>query len=221
MGIILLGPPGAGKGTQSKRLAEKLEIPHISTGDILRQNVKDGTSLGAQAKDYMHKGLLVPDELMLKMLTQRFAQPDIEKGFILDGYPRTLNQAKSLDEIMYSRKLRIGLVVYLDTSDAVIIQRLTGRLVCSVCGVNFHKDNMPPKKPGSCDMCAGALFQRPDDKEETVRKRIEVYKNEVASLIAYYSQKGNLHRLSADGDAGVVLKKIIELAQKFDDPVKV
>lgn len=221
MGIILLGPPGAGKGTQSKRLAEKLGIPHISTGDILRQNVKDGTPLGSQAKDYMNKGLLVPDALMTEMLIQRFAQPDIQKGFILDGYPRTLTQAKSLDEITTERNVRIGLVVYLDSSDAVIIQRLTGRLVCSKCGANFHKDNMPPKKPNLCDLCAGGLFQRPDDKEETVRKRIEVYKNEVASLIAYYSKKGNLHRLSADGDAQIVLQEIIELAKEFDDSVKV
>ena len=147
MRIILLGPPGAGKGTQSKKLAEKLDLPHISTGDILRKNVKEGTVLGTEAKDYMEKGLLVPDKLMAKMLKDRFEQPDIKKGFILDGYPRALTQAKTLDEILNTKKIGIDLVVYLDTSDAVIIQRLTGRLVCSVCGVNFHVKNMPPKVP--------------------------------------------------------------------------
>ncbi|MGA2775094.1 MAG: adenylate kinase [Candidatus Omnitrophota bacterium] len=214
MRIILLGPPGAGKGTQSKKLAEKLNLPHISTGDILRQNVKNGTALGSQAKDYMEKGLLVPDELMAKMLKTRFTQPDINKGFILDGYPRALTQAKTLDEILREKKIGIDLVVYLDTSDAVIIQRLTGRLVCSTCGANFHISNMPPKVKGLCDNCQGSLYQRPDDKEETVRKRIEVYKNEVVSLIKYYRDTGKLHSLSADGDPDIVLNQIIELAKQ-------
>ena len=145
MRIILLGPPGAGKGTQSKKLAEKLDLPHISTGDILRKNVKEGTALGKEAKDYMEKGLLVPDELVAKMLKDRFEEPDIKNGFILDGYPRALTQAKTLDDILNSKKIGIDLVIYLDTSDAVIIQRLTGRLVCSVCGANFHVKNMPLK----------------------------------------------------------------------------
>ena len=213
MNIILLGPPGAGKGTQSKRLAEGLKLPHISTGDILRQNVKDGTPLGKEAKDYMEKGLLVPDELMAKMLKDRFAKPDIEKGFILDGYPRALSQAKTLDGILKEKKVGIGLVVYLDTSDAVIIQRLTGRLVCSKCGANFHVTNMPPKEKGKCDNCGSPLYQRADDKEETVRKRIEVYKNEVASLIKYYGDTGKLHKLPADGDPEIVLNQIIELSK--------
>ncbi|MFA5275993.1 MAG: adenylate kinase [Candidatus Omnitrophota bacterium] len=212
MRIILLGPPGAGKGTQSKKLAERLNLPHISTGDILRQNVKNDTALGKEAKDYMEKGLLVPDALMAKMLKTRFAQPDINKGFILDGYPRALTQARTLDEILKEKKIGIDLVVYLDTSDAVIIQRLTGRLVCSACGANFHVTNMPPKVKGVCDNCKGSLYQRPDDKEETVKKRIEVYKNEVASLIKYYGDTAKLHSLSADGDPDIVLNQIIELA---------
>jgi len=221
MRIILLGPPGAGKGTQSKKLAEKLDLPHISTGDILRKNVKDGTALGKEAKDYMEKGLLVPDELVAKMLKDRFEQPDINKGFILDGYPRALTQAKTLDEILNDKKIGIDLVIYLDTSDAVIIQRLTGRLVCSVCGANFHVKNMPPKVKGVCDKCKGSLYQRTDDKEETVRKRIEVYKNEVASLIKYYKSGGKLHSLPADGDADIVLNQIVELARKSNDSLKV
>jgi adenylate kinase len=213
MRLILLGPPGAGKGTQSKSLAGRLALPHISTGDILRQNVKAGTALGKEAKGYMDKGLLVPDVLVAKMLRDRFEQPDVKKGFILDGYPRALTQARTLDEILKDKGMGIDLVVYLDTSDKVIIQRLTGRLVCSSCGANFHKTNMPPEKEGICDSCGGRLYQRTDDTEETVRKRIEVYKNEVASLIKYYEDTGKLHTLSADGDAGIVLDKIVGLAK--------
>ena len=221
MRIILLGPPGAGKGTQSKKLAEKLGLSHISTGDILRKNVKEGTALGKEAKDYMEKGLLVPDELVAKMLKDRFEEPDIKNGFILDGYPRALTQAKTLDDILNSKKIGIDLVIYLDTSDAVIIQRLTGRLVCSVCGANFHVKNMPPKVKGTCDKCKGSLYQRTDDREETVRKRIEVYKNEVASLIKYYEAGGKLYSLPADGDPDIVLNQIVELARKSNDSLKV
>lgn len=214
MYLVLLGPPGAGKGTQAKRLAERLALPHISTGDILRQNVKDGTDLGKQAKGIMDKGLLVPDDLVAKMLDERFNNPDIKKGFILDGYPRTLAQAGTLDEILSRKKLAVDLVVYLNTSDEVIIKRLTGRLVCSKCGANFHVANMPPKVKGVCDSCQGSLYQRSDDNEITVRKRLEVYKNEVASLIKYYTQAKKLHSLNADLDPAVVLEQIIALSSK-------
>jgi len=214
MNLVLLGPPGAGKGTQAKRLAEKLGLAHISTGDILRQNVKLDTDLGKQAKGIMEKGLLVPDGLVAKMLDQRFNNPDIKKGFILDGYPRTLSQAHSLDEILASKGLAVDLVVYLDSSDQVIIKRLTGRLVCSKCGANFHTTNMPPKVKGLCDNCQGSLYQRSDDNEITVRKRLEVYKQEVASLIEYYKKAKKLHSLNADLGAGVVLQQIIKLSAK-------
>ncbi len=214
MYLVLLGPPGAGKGTQAKRLAEKLRLPHISTGDILRQNVKDGTLLGKQAKGIMDKGLLVPDEMVAAMLDERFNNPDIKKGFILDGYPRTLSQAKTLDEILAGKELAVDLVVYLNTSDEIIIKRLTGRLVCSKCGANFHVVNMPPKVAGLCDNCQGSLYQRSDDNEITVRKRLEVYKNEVASLIKYYNQQKKLHSLNADLDAQEVLEQIILLCAK-------
>jgi adenylate kinase len=214
MYIVLLGPPGAGKGTQSKNLAQKIGLPHISTGDILRQNVKQDTDLGRQAKGIMEKGLLVPDELVEKMLDERFNNPDIKKGYILDGYPRTLPQAYALDRIMVSKGLKVDLVVYLDSSDQVIIKRLSGRLVCSKCGVNFHITNMPPKQNGLCDSCAGSLYQRSDDNEITVGKRLEVYKKEVASLIEYYNKTKKLHRLNADLEAGVVLNQIIDLTRQ-------
>ena len=214
MYLVLLGPPGAGKGTQAKRLAEKLGLPHISTGDILRQNVKDDTDLGRQAKGIMEKGLLVPDDLVAKMLDERFNNPDIKKGFILDGYPRTLPQAYSLDKILAAKSLAVDLVVYLDSSDQVIIKRLTGRLVCSKCGSNFHVTNMPPKVKGICDNCQGALYQRSDDNEITVRKRLEVYKKEVASLIEYYKKAKKLQSLNADLGAEIVLKQIVELSAK-------
>lgn len=221
MRLILLGPPGAGKGTQSKTLAERLSLPHISTGDLLRYNVKAGTTLGKEAKDFMDKGLLVPDELVAKMLSERFNAQDTKNGFILDGYPRNLNQAKTLDAMLESRKMDIDLVIYLDTSDKVVIQRLSGRLVCNSCGVNFHVTNMPPHVSGICDICGGKLYQRSDDKEETVKKRLEVYKNEVASLIEYYKSKQKLHQILSDDDASIVLEKIIKLSQNCDDSLKV
>ena len=215
MYLVLLGPPGAGKGTQAKKLAVRLALPHISTGDILRQNVKDNTDLGKQAKGIMEKGLLVGDDLVAKMLDERFNNPDIKKGFILDGYPRTLSQAKTLDiNILSHKNISIDLVVYLNTSDEVIIKRLTGRLVCSKCGANFHVTNMPPKLKGVCDSCQGSLYQRSDDNEGTVRKRLEVYKNEVASLIEYYNLAKKLHSLNADLDMNLVLDQIIALSAK-------
>jgi len=212
MHIILLGPPGAGKGTQAKRLAERLKLPHISTGDLLRQNVSNQTELGCQAKDYMNKGLLVPDKLVAEMLKDRFSQPDTKTGFILDGYPRNLNQAETLDKMLTGLGIEVDLAIYLDSSEGVIIQRLAGRLVCKNCGMNFHATNMPPKIKGICDNCQGKLYQRDDDKEKTVRKRLEVYRKETASLIDYYEKKQKLHRLNADLNPEVVLEQIVALA---------
>lgn len=221
MRIVLLGPPGAGKGTQAANLAQKLDLPHISTGDILRQNVSSGTDLGKQAKNYMDKGALVPDELVTQMLQRRISEPDTKKGFILDGYPRNISQAKALDKILEQKNTNIDLVVYLDTSEPVIIQRLTGRLVCRVCGANFHTKNMPPKIDMLCDKCGGQLYQRTDDKEETIKRRLEVYKKEALALIQYYQASHKLHRLSADEEADIVLDKIVSLAKEYHDSLKV
>lgn len=221
MRIVLLGPPGAGKGTQAIKLAEKLNLAHISTGDLLRQNVSSGTELGKQAKSHMDKGALVPDELVNQMLTERFAQADVKKGFILDGYPRNIAQAKALDNILRQRNMGLDMVMYLDTSVPVIIQRLTGRLVCKNCGANFHKMNMPPKNDMLCDNCGGKLYQRSDDNETTIKTRLAVYEKEAADLIKYYEEKQKLQRLPADGEAGIVLDKMAELIEKHNDSLKV
>lgn len=221
MRIILLGPPGAGKGTQAKVLAARLNLPHISTGDLLRQNVSSDTPLGKEAKDFMLKGLLVPDELVKDMLVERFSRTDVARGFILDGYPRNLNQAETLDGILKEKKMPLDKVFYLDTSEPVIIQRLSGRLVCRNCGFNFHRQNMPPKKAGICDACAGQLYQRQDDKEVTIKKRLEVYRQEASPLIEYYTARQMLYRVQADEEAEIVLNKIIQLSQEHNDSLKV
>jgi adenylate kinase len=215
MRLVLLGPPGAGKGTQAKGMARELKLAHISTGDLLRQNVAQATALGLEAKDYMNKGLLVPDTLVTKMLEERFGQPDLKNGFILDGYPRTINQAKTLDAILTAKNMKLDVVFDLDSSEPVIIQRLSGRLVCKKCGALFHRTNMPPKVAGVCDQCGGALYQRDDDKEETIKKRLAVYRGEVAALLDYYRAAKLLVSVPADEDAAVVLKKIIEKAQSY------
>lgn len=221
MTIILLGPPGAGKGTQAKTLAGELTLVHISTGDLLRQNVTNGTDLGKKAKDFMNKGLLVPDELVTQMVSKRLDEADIKKGFILDGYPRNINQAQTLDDLLKQKRINIDFVIDLDTKQEVIIQRLSGRLACPKCSANFHIKNMPPKKDMICDNCGSILYQRADDKEETIKKRLEVYRCESAPLIRYYQSKQKLYRVVADEEAGVVLKKIIELVKKGNDSVKV
>jgi len=221
MRIILLGPPGAGKGTQAISLAEEFNLPHISTGDLLRQNVKESTQLGLRAQDFMNKGLLVPDELVTDMLAQRFKEPDIKNGFILDGFPRNIHQAKTLDNILKEANTGIDAVIYLDTSEKVIIQRLSGRLVCKNCGQNFHKTNMPPKADNLCDKCGGQLYQRQDDKEATIMARLEVYRKEVSTLIEYYEEKQKLYRILADEEAGIVLNRMLQLLKERRDSLKV
>jgi len=200
MKLILLGPPGAGKGTQSVVLAKKYAIPHISTGDILRESIKAGQPLGLQAKSYMDKGELVPDEVVTGIVAERLKQPDAKKGFILDGYPRTLKQALDLDSALISIRSGIDMVLYFETSEETAITRLTGRRVCRKCGFNYHIKNIPPQKEGICDKCGGELFQRPDDKEETVRNRLKVYAAQTAPLIDHYAKTGKLKKVSGDAN---------------------
>lgn len=221
MKIILLGPPGAGKGTQAKILAQKIKLAHISTGDILRQNVSKGTELGKEAKVFMDKGALVPDGLVTRMLEQRLGSEGVAKGFILDGYPRNISQAKALDSFLSAKNTDIDLVVYLDASEPVIIQRLSGRRVCKKCGENFHIKNMPPKKESICDNCGASLYQRSDDNVETIKNRLQVYGKEVSVLIEYYKAKNKLYAVSADLDSMLVLDKVIARLGEINDSVKV
>ncbi|MCM8795089.1 MAG: adenylate kinase [Candidatus Omnitrophica bacterium] len=221
MRIILLGPPGAGKGTQAKQIASRLNLVHISTGDLLRENVALKTKLGIKAKSFMEKGVLVPDNLVSKMLEARLNHADIKRGFILDGYPRNLNQAKSLDEMLKEKGMDIDLVLYLEASPQVIIQRLSGRLVCKSCGAIFHIKNMPPKVEGICDYCGSKLYQRPDDKEETISARLEVYKRQSAPLITYYQEKEKLVRIISDEDKDTVLERMIQVIEQYHDSPKV
>ena len=199
MNVIFLGPPGAGKGTQAKLLVEKHRIPHISTGDLLREiQERDPLGLGQRVKRFMKEGKLVPDDIVTDLVADRIHQKDAEGGFILDGFPRNVAQARDLDEVLKCEEETIDLVVYFETSQETIIDRLSGRRVCRQCGANYHLRNIPSKKEGRCDLCAGELYQREDDQEETVRKRLQVYHQETAPLIEYYRSQGKLKVISGD-----------------------
>ena len=198
MRLVLLGPPGAGKGTQATVLSQKFNMPHVSTGDMLREAVNQGLELGRQAKEYMVKGELVPDELVVQIVKQRLSKPDVESGFILDGFPRTQHQAQELDQVLSELSKPLDIVIYFETSAQTCVERLSGRRVCKACGKIYHLVNMPSKKEGVCDKCAGALFQREDDKEETVLKRLKVYEQETKSLIDYYAAKNKLEKVPGD-----------------------
>ena len=201
MNLVLLGPPGAGKGTQAKVLFQKLNIPHIATGDILREAVSKGNPLGKEAKEYMQRGELVPDSLVIEIVKETLKAKDVEKGFILDGFPRTLEQAKMLDSTLNDIGKKLDIVLYFKTKVETSVARLSGRRVCKKCGSNFHVKNIPPKKEGLCDHCGGELYQRKDDREETVKKRWSVYAGETTPLITYYKGKGVLREVSGDQDA--------------------
>ncbi len=208
MKIVMLGPPGSGKGTYSSRLSKKLGIPHISTGDLLREEVSKGSDLGKKAKEYMDKGELVPNEIVLEILKQRLQQPDCEKGFILDGFPRNLEQAKILETIT-----KIDLVIYLDVPDEIIIERLSNRRICKKCGAIYNLKTMPPKVPGKCDICGGELYQREDDKPEVVKRRLETYRKETTPLIQYYREKGILSEFKVEEE--IPVEKGIEEIMKI------
>lgn len=201
MNLILLGPPGAGKGTQAAKIIEKYNIPHISTGDIFRENIKNGTELGKKAQEYMNAGKLVPDELVVEIAIDRLDKDDCKNGFLLDGFPRTVFQAEELDKYMAARGSKIDSVLDIDVNREELMVRLTGRRVCGKCGASFHVVNIPPKKEGVCDACGGELIQRKDDNEETAANRIEVYNNETKPLIDYYEKAGNIAHI--DGTIGL------------------
>jgi len=201
MRLILLGPPGAGKGTQAANIVEKYRIPHISTGDIFRKNIKERTELGKKAKEYMDKGLLVPDELVVDLVEDRISKEDCKAGFLLDGFPRTVVQAEALDRVLEKLNTTLDRVINIQVDKEKLITRIIGRRICKECGATYHVVFNSPKTEGICDICGGELYQRNDDKEETVTKRIEVYIQETSPLIDYYAQRGLL--LNIDGDKSI------------------
>lgn len=201
MNLILLGPPGAGKGTQAVKIVEKYKVPHISTGDIFRANIKNGTELGKKAKEYMDKGELVPDDLVCEIATSRLLEDDCKDGFLLDGFPRTVYQAEKLDEFLAKHGKKVDKVLDIAVEKEELMTRLTGRRVCKACGATYHVTNIPPKKEGICDKCGGELMQRADDTEETVANRIEVYNSQTMPLVEYYEKAGNIAHI--DGAIGL------------------
>ena len=208
MRLILLGPPGAGKGTQAKMLSEKFRRPQISTGNILRKSVQEGTELGNRAKIFMNAGKLVPDDVVIGLIKERIVDEDCRDGFILDGFPRTMIQAEKLTETLEGMNLSIDAVVDLEVDTKELVNRLTGRSTCSGCGAMFHKISCPPLKRGICDSCGGTLYQREDDKEETIMKRLEVYKNETAPLKGYYRKQGNLETAQGYGTVEEIFSRV-------------
>jgi len=209
MNIILLGPPGGGKGTQARFITEKFGIPQISTGDMLRDAVTNKTDLGLKAKEYMDAGKLVPDDLVIKIVEERLKRDDCKDGFILDGFPRTLLQAEALDKILTRMSKKIDYVINIDVPAEDIVKRLTSRRICKKCGNIYNLLSNPPKIDGRCDICGGELYQREDDKEETVRRRLQVYKEDTEPLIMYYKSKGVLKTIDGRKDIDDV-KNLIE-----------
>lgn len=209
MKMILLGPPGSGKGTQAKMLSERLEIPQISTGDMLRAAVKEGTPMGLKAKAKMEAGGLVPDEVVVGIVKERLAKADCDNGFILDGFPRTLPQADALKQTLAELSKDLDAVVSLEVDDDAVVGRIAGRRTCRDCGKMYHLVFDAPAIADKCDKCGGELFQRGDDQEETIRKRLEVYAQQTAPLIAYYRKDGLLHDVDGMQDIAVVQEKIL------------
>lgn len=211
--LVLLGGPGSGKGTQAEFLCSKLNVPHISTGDLFRENMKKKTRLGRLVTDYMDAGDLVPDEITESMVEERLAREDTLEGFVLDGFPRTLPQAMALGEMLSHLKRRLAAVLYLDVSEETIIRRLSGRLICGGCQAPFHKDFHPPKTEGHCDHCGGPLIQRKDDNPETVRKRIRTYNSQTRSLVDYFEAAGVLHRIDGSGDPKAISAQMMKVVE--------
>lgn len=208
MKIILMGPPGAGKGTQAEKLVEVYQIPHISTGDMFRKAQKDGTELGLKAKSYMDQGQLVPDEVTVGIVKERLAEDDCKDGFLLDGFPRTVQQADALDGILTEMGTTLDRVVNIEVDKAFLVDRLTGRRVCRACGATYHVTNKAPKVEGVCDKCGGELYQRNDDKIETVSNRLDVYVAQTAPLIEYYQSKGIMSSIDGSKSMEEVLADI-------------
>lgn len=204
MRVIFLGPPGAGKGTQAKALAQEWRVPQVATGEMLREAVKAGTPLGREAARIMESGALVPDEVMVGLIADRLRQPDAARGFILDGFPRTIAQAEALNKLLKDLGQSLDAVVYFDVPEAELLRRLTGRRLCRQCQTAYHLVSAPPARPGVCDRCGGELYQRDDDSEATVRHRLEVYARQTAPLLDYYRGRGVLSSVKGDGDMATI-----------------
>jgi adenylate kinase len=218
MRMVLVGPPGAGKGTQAQFVAAHLTVPQISTGDIFRSNVSHGTPLGKQAKEYMDAGDLVPDEITIAMVRDRLAEPDATRGFLLDGFPRNVPQAIELDDILADMDLKLDVVVELIVDNDEVVRRLSGRRTCRNCGHVWHVDFDPSSKEGSCDNCGGELFQRDDDKPDTIRHRLEVYAEQTEPLVGYYGERGILVGVDATGPVDDVTERVIAAVRRFNHP---
>lgn len=215
MNIIMLGPPGSGKGTQAKRMVDKYGIPQISTGDLLREAVKNGTDLGKEAKKFMDAGKLVPDEVVIGMVKERLGKDDCGKGFILDGFPRTVPQAEALDQTLEGMGKAIDKVVNVDVPDDEVVARLGGRRTCKGgCGAMYHVKFNPPKKEGVCDNCGGELYQRDDDNEKTIRNRLQVYHDQTSPLRDYYGKKGLVSDIPGVGDIDGITRAVFAALEK-------
>ncbi|MBF0532099.1 MAG: adenylate kinase [Candidatus Omnitrophica bacterium] len=211
MRIILLGAPGAGKGTLATAIKAKLGVLHISTGDLLREELKNKTPLGLEAKKFIEAGTLVPDSLVIQLIENKLAASDIVKGYMLDGFPRNKAQAEALDAMMTKRQQPVDIALYLEASLPVVLQRLTGRRVCRACGAVFHLTNMPPRQAGVCDACGGELYQRTDDNEETIKKRMDVFLDTTRPMIEYYRAQNKLVTVNADQESTEVVKAALKL----------
>jgi len=212
MDFILLGPPGAGKGTQAKLMIDKWNIPQVSTGDILRAAVREGTPLGVEAKGFMDRGELVPDRVVIGIIADRLREEDAAGGFILDGFPRTIPQAEALQEILDELGRDIDHVISIEVDDEELVTRLTGRRMCKACGESFHVVFNPPAEEGVCDRCKGELYQRDDDREETIRQRLAVYSKQTQPLIAYYEKQGKLRRIEGTGSIEDIFDRVVKAA---------
>lgn len=210
MRIILLGPPGAGKGTQAKLLVERLQVPQISTGDMLRAAVKDGTPLGRQAKAFMDRGALVPDDVIIGLVRERLQNPDCARGYILDGFPRTVAQAEALEKTLADLRLSLDHVLCLDVPSEDLVIRIAGRRTCRRCGAMSHVRFSPTKRDGICDACGGETYQRDDDREETVRRRLTVYADQTAPLVRFYEGRGLLRRVAGTGEIGEIFARMVQ-----------
>ena len=204
MRVLFLGPPGAGKGTQARELAQEWGVPQVATGDMLREAMAADTPLGREAKQYYDRGALVPDDVIVGMIADRLAQPDAKRGFILDGFPRTIGQAEALGRLLDSLGQPLDRVFFFDVPEAELLRRLTGRRVCGVCGATYHVTSAPSRRPGICDRCDGQLYQRADDSEDTVRNRLAVYATQTAPLLEYYRQRGVLTPVPAEGSIDAI-----------------